>query len=64
MAKKKGSKKKKKLLLLLYKSGIEGKGKPVPKVVYSTLTPSQYRTRFYGSAYHEQTEYAIRVKRI
>ena len=63
MAKKK-SKKRNKLLLLIYKSGIEGKGKPVPKVVYSTLTPAQYRNRFYGSSYHFRTEYAIRVKKI
>ena len=61
---KKKSKKRNKLLLLLYRSGIEGKGKPVPKVVYSTLTPSQYRSKFYSSSYHSRTEYAITVKKI
>ena len=62
MAKK--GKKRNKLLLLFYRSGIEGKGKPIPKVVYSILTPSQYRSKFYSGSYHSRTEYALEVKKI
>ena len=61
---KRKTKKRNKLLLLMYKSGIEGKGKPVPKVVYSTLTASQYRSKFYSSSYHGRTEYALEVKKV
>jgi hypothetical protein len=49
---------------LLYKSGVEGKGKPIPKVVYSTLTPLQYKKKFYSSDYHFRTEYALDIKKI
>lgn len=57
------TKKRNKLILRFYKSGIEGKGKPIIKVVTSTLTAIQYRNKFYRSSYHERTEYALSVKK-
>lgn len=59
---KKSNKKRKKLLVTIYPSGIEGRGKGHRKIVTSTLTPKQYRLRFYNSAYHFKTEYAIKVE--
>ena len=56
--------KRKKLLVTLYTSGYIGKGKGKTRIVYSTLTPSQYQRRYYSSDEHFNTEYAMEVKRI
>jgi len=56
------TKKRRQLIVMIYKSGIVGKGKPMVKIVNSTLTPKQYEDRFYRSNYHFNTEYAMKVK--
>lgn len=58
------NKKAKKLLVTIYPSGIVGRGKGKTKVVRSVLTPLQYKMKYYRSAEHFRTEYAMKVKKV
>lgn len=56
---KKRTKKRKRLVVLYWTSGIVGRGKPITKIVSSTLTPNKYVGKYYSSAEHFRTEYAM-----